>query len=104
MTATQMLNRISDIINNNDLCADAMVAEIGELIDGQKAKSERARKMKTYRVTWNEIYLCSREIEAESEEEAVRIVQDEEHAGTATPDQKEFGDDDYWEANEIKED
>lgn len=38
MTTIQLLNRIYDIINNSDLCADAMVAEIGELINGDCAR------------------------------------------------------------------
>lgn len=59
--------------------------------------------MKTYRVTWNETYLCAREVEAESEADALEKVQSEEMNGTATPDQKEFGSYDYWEANEIEE-
>ena len=59
--------------------------------------------MKTYRVTWNEIYLCSREVEAESEADALEKVQSEEMNGTGTPDQNEFGGYECWETNEIKE-
>lgn len=56
---------------------------------------------KTFRVTWNEVYLCAREVEAESEAEALRIVQDDEHSGTADPDQKEFADYESWECEEV---
>ena len=59
--------------------------------------------MKTYRVTWNEIYLCSREVEAESEADALEKVQSEEMNGTETPDQKEFGGYECWETNEAEE-
>ena len=59
--------------------------------------------MKTYRVTWNEIYLCSREVEAESEADALEKVQSEEMNGTETTDQKEFGGYECWETNEVEE-
>ena len=52
--------------------------------------------MKTYRVTWKEIYLCSREVEAESEADALEKVQSEEMNGTETPYQKEFGGYECW--------
>ena len=60
--------------------------------------------MKTYRVTWNEIYLCAREVEAESEADALEKVQSEEMNGTETPDQREFGGYECWETKEVEED
>ena len=60
--------------------------------------------MKTYRVTWNETYLCAREVEAESEADALEKVQSEEMNGTETPDQKEFGGYECWETNEVRRD
>lgn len=59
--------------------------------------------MKTYRVTWNETYLCAREVEAESEEDALEKVQSEEMNGTETPDQMEFCGYECWETKEVEE-
>ena len=60
--------------------------------------------MKTYRVTWNETYLCAREVEAESEADALDKVQSEEMNGTETPDQKVFGGYECWEKHEVRSD
>lgn len=58
--------------------------------------------MKTYKVTWNEMYLCTRYVKAESAESALEIAQDDEYEGGALPDEKVFGGYDFWEAEEVK--
>ena len=66
-------------------------------------KTYRVTWKETYRVTLNEIYLCSREVEAESDADALEKVQSEEMNGTETPYQKEFCGYECWETNEAEE-
>ena len=54
---------------------------------------------KRYRVVWNEVYCCSKVVEAESEEEAQELCYD-----CDDPDQKVFGSYEDWGVTEADED
>ena len=58
--------------------------------------------MKKYRVTWNEVRLCAREVFAPSEEKALEIVQDDEFSGKVCPDENTFGGYEYWEVCAVE--
>ena len=54
-----------------------------------------------FRVTWDEVYSCSRTVEAASIEEAKEIVRGEEMDGVAEPDNKEFSEYKDWGAVKV---
>ena len=47
--------------------------------------------MAKYRVTWNEVYLCAREVEADSLDAAIDMVSNAEVFGESRADEREFG-------------
>ena len=53
---------------------------------------------KKYRVVWNEVYCCSKVVEAESEEKAKELCYD-----CDDPDQKVFGSYEDWGVEELDE-
>ena len=55
--------------------------------------------MKKYYVVWNEVYCCSKTVEANSAQEAIDKCYDIDD-----PDQKVFGSFEDWSAEEIEDD